>query len=373
MTVTNLQRLYEEMGQSPWIDNLQRSYVRKGRLRELMDEGIRGSTSNPTIFQKAIEGSADYDDQFAGVVGTQGVEGAFWDLSIEDVTEALDVMRSLYDKSGGADGFVSIEVSPALAADTAQTIASARSLHERIARPNLLVKIPATREGVPAIREMIGEGRSINVTLIFGLTRYEEVIEAYLGGLEERAASGEDLGSVHSVASFFVSRVDTEVDRRLAAARDAGAQVDALLGQTAIAQAKLAYELFRSRFAGPRWEALAAKGARLQRPLWASTSTKNPSYPDLLYVDNLIGPDTVNTMPEATVRAFLDHGIIAGTVDERLDDAREVLNRLQEVGIDINDVARTLEDEGVASFEKSYEDVLGALSAKAEKLGVRTP
>ncbi len=317
--MTRLHDLFNECGQSAWIDNLSRPSVRGGHLQSLVDEGIRGVTSNPTIFEKAMTGSDAYDEQFARLMGQMSVEDAFWEMAIEDVTDACGVLRPLYDTSKGGDGFVSIEVSPALASDTPGTIASARSLHERIHLPNLLVKIPATAEGVPAIRQMISEGRSINVTLIFSLSRHAEVIEAYLSGLEALVEAGGDASQVHSVASFFVSRVDTEVDRRL---EKIGENVAGLEGKAGVAQAQLAYQLFQEHFSGPRWEALAARGAHRQRPLWASTSTKNPAYPDLLYVDNLIGPHTVNTMPDSTVSAFEDHGTVARTVDADVPGAR---------------------------------------------------
>ena len=291
--MTRLERLFHEQGQSPWLDNLKRGYLSSGELTRLIDEGIRGITSNPTIFQKAIVGQAEYDDQFRGLMERkQSVDDAYWDLVIDDVQHALDLLRPLYVESGGGDGFVSIEVAPGLANDTEGTIASARKLDDRIEQPNLLVKIPATAAGIPAIRQMIAEGRSINITLIFSLERYAEVIEAYFSGLED--CDG-DLSRVHSVASFFVSRVDTEVDRRLQ--KIGTDEALALRGKAAVAQAKLAYELFTSRFRGERWEALSDQGALVQRPLWASTSTKNPAYPDTLYVDSLIGPDTINTMP----------------------------------------------------------------------------
>jgi transaldolase len=268
-------------------------------------------------------------------------------------------------------------VAPALAHDTDGSIDAARTLHGRIEAPNLFVKIPATAEGVPAIRQMISEGRNINVTLIFSLDRYDEVIEAYLSGLEELAASkGADLSRVASVASFFVSRVDTEVDRRLEAVADqsSGPRAEtalALRGRAAVAQAKLAYQLFLERFAGPRWESLAAKGARVQRPLWASTSTKNPNYADLVYVNSLIGPNTVNTMPDATVEDFLDHGVLSRTVDKTASQAQKVLDDLAEVGVDMADVAQTLEDEGVAAFAKSFDELLQQLSDKANALNAR--
>jgi transaldolase len=359
--MTRLHDLYATQGQSPWIDNLSRPAIQDGGLQKLVDDGIRGVTSNPTIFQKAMTGSVAYDKQFQQLMAHTSVEQAFWEMAIDDVADACAILRPIYDASG-ADGFVSLEVSPTLASDTEGTIKAARDLHERMRLPNLFVKIPATPEGVPAIEKMISEGRNINVTLMFSLSRYQEVIDAYLSGLETRAAAGGDLGRVHSVASFFVSRVDTEVDRRLEAA---GQQDRGLEGKSAVAQARLAYRLFQQRFSGPRWEALAAKGAHPQRPLWASTSTKNPAYPDLLYVDDLIGSDTVNTMPDATVAAFLDHGIIARTVDADYQGAEAHLARLKDAGIDMDDVAQVLEEEGVASFTKSYEELLQALHDKA--------
>jgi transaldolase len=293
------------------------------------------------------------------------VEAAYWRMVIDDVTNACGVLGPLYESSGGADGFVSLEVAPSLAAYTAGSIEAARSLHEQINLPNLMVKIPGTKEGIPAIRQMISEGRNINVTLIFSLDRHAEVIEAYLSGLEAFDASGGDLSTVHSVASFFVSRVDTEVDRRLAQLGDKAAD---LYGKAALAQAKLAYQLFLERFSGSRWEALRGKGAHRQRPLWASTSTKNPAYPDLLYVNNLIGPHTVDTMPDATMEAFLDHGVVARTIDQGVDEARAHLQRLAEVGIDMADVSRVLEEEGVAAFAKSFDELMQALTDKAGAL-----
>jgi transaldolase len=278
----------------------------------------------------------------------------------------------VFDASGGSDGFVSVEVAPSLAHDTDGTIAAARGLHARVDRPNVLVKIPATEECVPSIRQMIAEGRSINVTLIFSLTRYGEVIEAYLSGLEALVASGvDDLSGVASVASFFISRVDTEVDKRIEAAAAGDDKLLALQGTAAVAQARLAYALFTDRFAGDRWEVLAAKGARVQRPLWASTSTKNPAYPDLAYVDTLIGPDTVNTMPDGTVADFLDHGTVARTVDADLDAARSDIERLAGAGIHMEDVAAVLETEGVASFAASFDDLMDSLTKKAAELAVR--
>jgi transaldolase len=373
--MTTLNDLYAQQGQSPWLDNLRRDYLTGGKLESLVAQGIRGVTSNPTIFAKAIEGGDFYDEQFAKLLEKHPVTECYWEMVITDIIDALAVLRPVYDESDGVDGYVSLEVAPALAHDTEGTVTSARALHERIKRPNLFVKIPATAEGVPAIRTMIGESRSINVTLIFSLDRYDEVMEAYVGGLEDAVAAGaKDLSGVRSVASFFVSRVDTEVDRRLeTAATDAGDDTtrQALLdvrGTAAVAQAQQAYQRFLKVFSGPRWNALVAQGAKVQRPLWASTSTKNPAYPDLLYVDTLIGPDTVNTMPDETIAHFLDHGTVARTVDARPQDSAATLTRLATLGIDMTDVARTLEDEGVASFAKSFDELMQSLSDKANTL-----
>ena len=362
--MTRLERLFHEQGQSPWLDNLKRGYLTSGELTRFIDEGIRGITSNPTIFQKAIAGQAEYDDQFRGLIDRQrSVDDAYWELVIDDVEHALGLLRPIYDESAGGDGFVSIEVAPGLANDTEGTIASARELHDRIDEPNLLVKIPGTEAGIPAIRQMIAEGRSINVTLIFSLDRYADVIEAYLAGLEDCEG---DLSRVHSVASFFVSRVDTEVDRRLQQIGTEDAL--ALRGKAAVAQAKMAYELFTSRFRGERWDALSDQGARVQRPLWASTSTKNPAYPDTLYVDSLIGPDTVNTMPDATIDAFERRGTVKCTINRDMDEAHQVMEDLTRVGVDMDDVGRTLEEEGVASFVKSFDELMGTLGDKAAEL-----
>ena len=371
--MTRLNDLYEQDGQSPWLDNLRRDWLESGRLAELVAQGVRGVTSNPTIFAKAIEGEDAYDEQFRSLVPRVSVADAYWELVVRDIVDALEVLRPVHEDSGGSDGFVSLEVAPSLANDTAGTTVAARALHRRIDKPNLLVKVPGTAAGVPAIRQLIGEGHSINVTLIFGIERYDAVIEAYLSGLEDFAGSGgADLATVNSVASFFVSRVDTEIDRRLeelAGGPDGGKVILALRGRAAVAQAQVAYQHFTKAFAGPRWEALAARGARVQRPLWASTSTKNPAYPDLLYVDTLIGPNTVNTMPDPTIAAFLDHGTVARTVDAEPEEAVAVLARLADVGVDLADVAATLEDEGVHSFAKSFDELLQTLTDKANSFG----
>jgi transaldolase len=370
--MTRLHDLYAEQGQSPWLDNLRRDWIHDDHLAELVAAGIRGVTSNPTIFAKAISGEDDYDEQFASLIGSMTVDQAYWELVITDIVDALAILRTVHDESGGTDGFVSLEVAPALAHDTAGTVAAARVLHDRIAAPNLFVKVPATAEGVSAIHQLIAEGKSINVTLIFGLERYDAVIEAYLSGLEAYAASGAtDLSGVASVASFFVSRVDTEIDRRLetlAGGPDGDGSILGLRGKAAVAQAQEAYVHFEQAFSGPRWEALAAKGAQVQRPLWASTSTKNPAYDDLLYVDSLIGPATVNTMPDGTVDAFLDHGRVARTVDADQAGAAATLQALAQAGIDLEDVAATLEDEGVHSFAKSFDELIQSLTDKAATL-----
>jgi transaldolase len=363
-----LLRLFHEFGQSPWLDNLKRGYITSGQLEQLIGRGIRGLTSNPTIFQKAIQGSADYDEQFSSLVpGNHPILDDYWEMVLQDITSALDVFAQVHSDSGGLDGYVSVEVDPGLANDREGTIAAARDLHERIGRPNLMVKIPGTEEGLGAIRQMIAEGRSTNVTLIFSLDRYQQVMEAYLAGLEQLAQQPDArLDRVASVASFFISRVDTEVDQRLETIGSPEAL--ALRGKAAVAQAKLAYQSFLETFSGPRWDALAARGAKVQRPLWASTSTKNPEYPDTLYVDELIGPDTVNTLPDATIEAFADHGTLARRVDADVDDARAAWAALAEVGVDMDDVAEQLEREGVASFEKSFDELLSALEEKSAEL-----
>jgi transaldolase len=368
--MTRLEQLYTEQQQSAWLDNLTRPYLRDGTLADFVADGIRGVTANPTILARAIEGSDAYDAQFAQLTA-QGYSlgDAYWELAIQDVTDALAVLRPIYDNSNGSDGFVSIEVAPELARDTEATIAAATRLHERIARPNLLVKIPATAEGIPAIAALIGRGLSINITLIFSLARYAQVIDAYLEGLETFTADGGDLAVVHSVASFFVSRVDTEVDHRLE--QIGGDDALALRGRAAVAQARLAYQIFRNRFADERWKNLAVRGARVQPPLWASTSTKNPDYPDTRYVDSLIGPDTINTMAEATITAFENHGTVARTIDTGIEGATHVMQKLRAVGVDMDDVGRTLEDQGVAGFHQSFADLLITLRDKAHQLAQR--
>ena len=363
--MSKLHDLHDEQGQSPWLDNMRRGWITGGDLARWVERGVRGITSNPTIFQKAISVGHDYDDQFGELIaGGASIDDAYWSLVTTDIEDALRILRPVHDASGGVDGYVSVEVAPDLARDRDGTIASARELHARIDEPNLFVKVPATAEGVEAIRTLVGEGHSINVTLIFGLDRYEEVMEAYIAGLE---AYDGDLSTVTSVASFFVSRVDTEVDQRLESIGSDAAL--ALRGKAAVAQAQVAYSRFLARFSGPRWQALAERGAKVQRPLWASTSTKNPAYVDTLYVDTLIGPDTVNTMPEATLDAFEDHGTLARTVDADPAGAEQTLAAIGEAGVDLDDVSRVLEEQGVSSFAKSFDELITSLGTKAEALG----
>jgi transaldolase len=355
-----------EHGQSVWIDFVSRDLLRSGDLeRRMREDAVVGVTSNPTIFQKAISAGDTYDDQLREVLREErDPKEIFIRLASKDVGDALDLLRRVWDEGGGRDGYVSIEVDPNLAYDTEATIAEAQRLHELIDRPNLFVKIPATQEGLPAIEEMISRGRSINVTLIFGLERYADVAEAYVRGLERLVEGGGDPTTVASVASFFVSRVDTEADRRL----DEIGEHDGLKGKLAVANAKLAYQRYKEIFAGERWEALAAKGATPQRCLWASTSTKNPEYRDVLYVEELIGPHTVNTMPEETIQAFQDHGAVAETLEQGLEEAQATFDRLAEAGVDYEDVTRTLEREGVEKFADSFSELLEGIRAKSGEL-----
>ena len=363
-----------DAGQSVWIDSLSRDLVQSGKLARLMsDDAVVGVTSNPTIFQEAMSVGNGYDDQLSEEVGeTDDPKEIFLRLAARDVSDACEVLRPVFDRgkaqstqrSGTArhrDGFVSIEVDPTLAYDTVATTAAAVRLHALIDKPNLYVKIPATKEGVPAIEEVIASGKSINVTLIFSLQRYVEVAEAYVRGLERLVNAGGDPSQVFSVASFFVSRVDTEADRRL---EQLGGHDD-LKGTLAVANAKLAYQRYRQIFSGERWQPLEAKGASPQRCLWASTSTKNPAYSDVKYVEELIGPDTVNTMPEKTLRAFQEHGRVRVTLDENPDEPERVLERFAKAGVDYADVTDTLERAGVRAFEKSFASLLDGIRAAA--------
>ena len=361
--MSRLRELYEVAGQSPWLDNLKRTWIEDGTLEGWIRRGCRGITSNPTIFQKAMSSGDAYDRDLAELTaGGAGTEETYWHLVAADIAAAARLLEPTHG-ADPADGFVSVEVAPDLAHDAAATVAAARQLHQRIAAPNLYVKVPATAAGVEALKALTAEGHSVNVTLIFSLARYEQVIEAYLAGLEARSGR---LDGISGVASFFVSRVDTEVDRRLEAIATPAAA--ALTGRCALAQAKRAYAIFQERFSGARWEALEARGARLQRPLWASTSTKNPAYPDTLYVDGLIGPHTVNTLPDATLDAFEDHGTVAQTLTADAAEAAEVLERLNEVGVDLAAVSNLLEAEGVAAFAKSFDELLATLEGRAQEL-----
>jgi transaldolase len=355
------------LGQSVWIDFLSRRFVQDGDLAGLVEQGVVGVTSNPTIFQAAIADGDAYDEQLREVLKTETApKEVFLALAVEDIRDACDILRPVWDRPGptARDGWVSLEVDPTLAHDTAATIAEAKRLHDLVDRPNLFVKIPATKEGLPAIEEAIAAGIPINVTLIFSLQRHREVAEAYIRGVQRYADAGGDLSKLASVASFFVSRVDTEADKRL----DAVGGHDELKGTLAIANAKLAYVTYQEVFAGEQWEALAAKGASAQRCLWASTSTKNPAYRDVLYVEELIGADTVDTMPRETVEAFLDHGRVRPSLEEDVDGARRTLDAFAAAGIAYDDVVETLEREGVEKFAKSFEQLFADVEAKRDSL-----
>ena len=365
-STTNTSRLHQvaERGQSVWFDTLSRDLVHSGELKRMMKEdAVTGVTSNPTIFQKALSSGDAYDEDLKKLLAeTDDPTEIFFSLALQDIRDAADVLRSAYDASKGVDGYVSMEVEPGIAYDTEKTFDQARWIAKEVDRPNLMVKIPATMAGLPAIEDSIAHGTSINITLIFSLERYKAVVEAYIRGLERLVASGGDPSSIASVASFFVSRVDTEADKRLEAV---GAKK--LQGKLAIANAKLAYEHFLATFQGERWEYLKSKGARVQAPLWASTSTKNPDYRDVIYVEELIGPETVNTMPLETIRAFQDHGEVRGdTVLEGVDDAQALLQKLAEAGVDYDDVTDTLEAAGVQKFADSFAELLEGVRSKRE-------
>lgn len=366
--MTRLEDLHNLHRQSPWLDNLRREWFADGQMASWIARGVRGVTSNPSIFQKAMSTGHAYDAQFGDLIGSgASVSDAFWAMAITDIKEVLGLFEPLYVSSGGTDGFVSLELAPDLARDIGGSVAAARRLAADIDAPNLLIKVPATAEGLVVIRTLVGQGCNLNVTLIFGLARYMEVVEAYLSGLEDRVAAGQrDLSSARGVASFFVSRVDTEIDRRLE--KIGTDKALSLRGRAAVAQSKLAYRCFRETFAGPRWEALADLGAHVQRPLWASTSTKNPAYSPTLYVDSLIGPDSVNTIPEPTIVQFEENGTVAPTLEADLADAEKVMADLASLGIDVAEVAAVLEDQGVAAFVEAFDELLGALHAKAEEI-----
>ncbi|HEY7897106.1 MAG TPA: transaldolase [Gemmatimonadaceae bacterium] len=360
-----LQALHDA-GQSIWLDYIDRTMLHNGDLeRRLSDDVLTGMTSNPTIFQKALAEGTAYDDQLRAAPTSLDLKQLFELVETQDVRDACDIFADVYHSTKGADGFVSIEVSPGVADDVDATVEEAHRLWKTVNRPNLLVKVPGTEEGAKAVRRLITDGINVNITLLFAVKAHERVIDAYIDGLEARVAKGLPIDSIASVASFFVSRVDTEVDKRLELI---GGDARKLEGKAAVANAKMAYQLFLSKFAGPRWAALKAKGARVQRPLWASTSTKNAAYRDVLYVETLIGPDTVNTMPPKTIEDFRDHGIVARTVDANMDQARADLADIARAGVSLDDVTATLLREGIASFEKSFVTLSAGIKTKIAQL-----
>lgn len=367
MADNTIQALYTAEGQSVWQDDISRDMLNSGLLQERINLGIRGVTSNPTIFQKAIASGVAYDEDILRLLGNDlAVEEIFQTLAVKDIQEACDLFRPLYDESNGGDGFVSLEVLPSLARDTQGTIDNARILWAAVDRPNLMVKVPGTEEGVPAIETLLFEGININVTLLFSLTNYERVARAYIGALIRRHDEGLPIDRIASVASFFVSRVDAAAEKLIDA--NGSPEAQALKGKVAVANAQLAYELFLGLFGSDQWRVLEAEGARVQRPLWASTGTKNPTFSDVLYVDTLIGPDTVNTMPVPTIEAFLDHGTVARTVDANFDDAHATVDALSESGISLDDITSALETDGINSFVKSFEDLLAGVESKRQEL-----
>ena len=361
-------------GQSIWLDYIRRQMIDSGELKKLIDEdGLKGITSNPSIFQKAIAGSTDYDEAIRTLAQAGAdVEAIYQALTVEDVQRAADLFRPLYDRVEGKDGFVSLEVNPHLAHDTPGTVAEARRLWQALSRPNVLIKVPATRAGLPAIRQLISEGINVNVTLLFGLGRYREVAEAYIAGLEDRAVQGQPVGRVASVASFFLSRIDVLLDPRLEKlAASGGPQAPGaqeLIGQVAIASAKAAYTIYQVIFGSARFKKLAEEGARPQRLLWASTSTKNPAYPDLKYVEPLIGVDTVNTLPPETLAAYRDHGAPGPRLTEAVDQAATFIQRLPELGIDLDQATQQLEDEGVEKFNQPFDSLMATLEGKRREV-----
>jgi len=367
-----LQRLHDA-GVSIWLDNIERTMLRNGDLeRRIREDALTGMTSNPTIFEKALAEGNAYDDQIRTAPGEVTAMELFELVSTTDVRDACDIFRGVFDKEQGTDGFVSIEVSPASAHDLLNTVSEATRLWSTVDRPNVMIKVPGTVEGADATRRLIASGINVNITLLFSLDAYRRVIEAYMAGLEERVAAGKEIRGISSVASFFVSRVDSEVDKRLdALAKTAppDSKRDALRGKAAIANAKLAYQIFQREFSSPRWKKLEAKGASVQRVLWASTSTKNPSYRDVMYVEQLVGPHTVNTMPPQTVDAFRDHGEVARTVDKDVAGAEAVIRDLGKLGISIDDVTNKLLVDGLASFQKSFDTLIAGLAKKTKSLG----
>jgi transaldolase len=369
----NRLQLLHDAGQSLWLDFIDRTILRNGDLQRRIDnDALTGMTSNPTIFEKALAEGTAYDDQMRSAKGSFTSMELFELIETTDIRDACDLFKPVYEKTHGSDGYVSIEVSPGSANDATATVSEATRLWATVDRRNVMVKIPGTDEGNKAIRQAIAAGINVNITLLFAIDAYKKVIDAYMSGLEDRVAAGKTIDSIHSVASFFVSRVDTEIDKRLDAAIKSGGDqktLDALRGKAAIANAKLAYKLFLEETSTPRWKALAAKGANVQRPLWASTSAKNPAYRDVVYVEELIGPDTVNTMPPGTIEAFRDHGEVKRTVDAGFDQAQAELDALEKAGISIKSVTDKLLADGVASFQKSFDTLLTGLRTKTKALG----
>jgi transaldolase len=370
----------KELGQSVWLDNLSRKLINSGELKRLIDEdGLSGITSNPTIFQKAISGSPDYDASLRRMLnqGVKDEKELFLGLAFEDISAAADLLWPVYRATHGLDGFVSIEVSPDLAYETEATIGEAKRLFSAIGKRNILVKVPATKQGLPAIEQLIGEGVNVNITLLFSIERYEKVTEAYLKGLEKRVSKGQPIDEIASVASFFVSRVDTLTDKLLGTHLSSGGSKDerdkiaGLLGKAAVANAKIAYKKYKQIFSGSRFLALREKGGRLQRILWGSTGTKNPAYSDIKYVEELIGPDSINTMTEATIKAFRDHGQVRITIGDGLEEAERLFQELKSLGIDIHDVTEQLEREGVELFSDSFFSLLKEIAKKKDSFLLR--
>ena len=361
---TNHLREIAEQGQAVWLDNISRALIEDGELERLIrEDGISGVTSNPTIFEKAIAGSDRYDDALHEAA-RRGLDArdTFFELGFKDIRDGCDLLRGVFDETEGQDGYVSFELPPELADDAQGSVEQAKLIRTRIDRPNVLIKVPGTAAGVEAFEQLTADGVSVNVTLLFDVTRYEEIAEAYVSGLERRHEAGEPIDRIASVASFFVSRVDGKVDAKL----DEIGGHDELKGKAAIANARIAYESFLRIFSGERWEKLAAAGANVQRPLWASTSTKNPDYPDTLYVDELIGPHTVNTMPDATVEAARDHATVARTVDKDIPAAHQLIDQLREIGVDVDHIVKVeLVEDGVASFAKSFDSMIDSIAEKA--------
>ncbi|MBM3131639.1 MAG: transaldolase [Chloroflexi bacterium] len=363
----------QQLGQAMWLDFIRRGMFASGEFKRYIETGITGVTSNPTIFEKAIGGSTDYDDALRSIgKSNKKTMDIYESLAIEDIRSATDMLRPVYDRTGRADGYVSLEVNPQLAFDTRGTIAEARRLFKAVDRPNLMIKVPATPEGIPAIRDLIGEGINVNATLIFSLGLYTQVREAYVAGLEDLARKGGDVSKVGGVASFFVSRVDTSVDAQLQERIKKGQEdLKPLLGKAAVANAKLAYQAYRETFESKRFAALKSKGARVQRPLWASTSTKNPAYSDVLYVEPLIGVNTVNTLPPETIKAFLDHGHAEITIERDAAEARQTMEGLAKLGIDIDSITSKLLADGVKSFADSFEKLLTGIEKKRQQISAK--